>query len=192
MYEYIYGKLVENTPQSVVLDVGGIGYKIFVPMSSYSKLPTVGTYIQLFIYLAIRENEHLLYGFLKKEERELFLKLIEVNGIGPKTALSMLGHSDYLTLINSIQQANVTALCKVPGIGKKTAERLILEIKDKLQNQTLDLFKEEDKLSQDATSALTQLGYSVQIADKAVKNALKRASYEELSLLITEALKHCS
>jgi Holliday junction DNA helicase RuvA len=115
-----------------------------------------------------------------------------VSGIGPKTALSMLGHSEHTNLIASIRQSNVSALCKVPGIGKKTAERLILEIKDKLPQDIGELFLPVNKLSQDAIMALTNLGYSQQHAEKSVKTALKNEDIDDLGLLITEALKHSS
>lgn len=192
MYEYLFGKLVDNTPQIAIIDISGIGYKVFVPMNYFQKLPAKGSDVKLFTYLAIRENDHALYGFLTKEERELFIRLIDVSGIGPKTALSMLGHSDHINLVSSIKQSNVSALCKVPGIGKKTAERLILEIKDKLPHDLGELFEKSDKLSSDAAMALTHLGYSQMHAEKAVKSALKNEDIEDLALLITEALKHCS
>ena len=192
MFEYIHGKLVENTPQLAVIDIGGIGYKVFVPMNYFQKLPPTGSLVLLYTYLAIRENDHSLYGFISKQERELFCKLIDVSGIGPKTALSMLGHIEHTNLISSIRQSNVSELCRVPGIGKKTAERLILEIKDKLPDEVGELFAPFHKLSMDAAMALIHLGYSPIHAEKAVKTALKNEAIDDLGILITEALKHCS
>lgn len=188
MYEYIKGTLIEATPQFAIIDVQGVGYKINIPLNLFQKLPQEQNDVLLFTYFVVRENDQALYGFLTRHERELFCRFIAVSGIGPKTALAMLGHSNHVDIISSIRQNNVSALCKIPGIGKKTAERLILEIKDKLP---IDSLPSSNQIIYDAMNALTNLGYSQTIAEKAIKEITKDKEPKDLALLITQALKHC-
>ena len=119
MYEYMKGKLVEASPSKATIDIGGIGYCLLIPLSNYSHLPPLGSEILFYVSLIIREDAHTLYGFLSRTERTLFEKLTSISGIGPKTALTLIGHLEPHDLQLAISQANVALLCKVPGIGKK-------------------------------------------------------------------------
>jgi holliday junction DNA helicase RuvA len=195
MMEYIKGLLTEASPAKTVVEAGGIGYRIYIPLSCYGKLPKLGEPICLFLSTVIREDSHKNYGFLSAQERDLFETLIEVSGIGPKTALSLLGHLDALDLQTAISSSDVPSICKVPGIGKKTAERLIVEMRDRVQkNQGISLSfssrQEEKTAATDALSALVNLGYPAIQAQKTIKLILESAEKElELSELISKALK---
>ncbi len=194
MIEYIKGTLVEATPLKTVLDVGGIGYKILIPLSNYAKLPSTGKQICLFISSVIREDSHRYFGFLTSEERDLFETLIEISGIGPKTALALLGHLEPTDLQIAISQSDLTSICKVPGIGKKTAERLVVEMRDRVQKNSAQIFlpssKTEPTLAGDALRALINLGYQPLQAQKAVKSVIEEDKQEtDLGKLITSALR---
>ncbi len=195
MIEYLKGTLIESTPIKTVIDVGGIGYSVLTPLSSYSKLPVLGEKICLFISTVIREDSHKHYGFLTSNERDLFETLIEVSGIGPKTALALLGHLEAADLQIAISQSDLSSICKVPGIGKKTAERLIVEMRDRFQKNS-NLFttatssKEAPSFMTDALSALVNLGYNPLQAQKAIQSVLKENKEEnDLGRLITSALR---
>lgn len=195
MYEYIRGKLIEATPLKTVVEVSGIGYSLLIPVNHYSNLPPFGKDVTFYLSLIVREDAHLLYGFLSRAERDLFERLITVSGIGPKTALALIGHLEAADLQLAVSQGNLTLLCKVPGIGKKTAERLIVDMRDKFKKEPLtDLsskhLKGSSSIPSDALNALIHLGYNPLYAQKAIKTALD-ASEEELALpkLITAALR---
>jgi len=197
MFEYITGKLITITPIKAVLEQGGIGYLLFIPLNIFSMGLKLGEERQFYISCVIREDSHKLYGFLSKEERDLFELLNEISGIGPKTSLALIGHLGPNELEDAILQANLTLLGKVPGIGKKTAERLVIELKDRLRiadkNVTLERTStSENSLVQDALGALTHLGYHPLQAHKAIKVALEKKGKDiQLPELITAALKEC-
>lgn len=189
MLEYIRGKLTEATPEKAVVETQGLGYRLYIPFSNYAKLPAVGKEVFLFVYAHIREDSHKQFGFLTREERDLFEQLNAVSGIGPKTALALVGHMELSDLYFAISQKNVAVLCKIPGVGKKTAERLVVELKDRLQKQTPSAAG-PSKSVEDAISALINLGYPALRAQKAVKTVLETAKAKpELSQLITLALR---
>jgi Holliday junction DNA helicase RuvA len=201
MLEYIKGTLVSLSPHKAVIDVGGLGYFLHTPLSAFSAMPPIGKEITFFISSVIREDSHKNFGFLTIEERDLFEKISGVSGIGPKTALALIGHLDSNALETAITTANSTLLSKIPGIGKKTAERLIVELRDKvlkgLKKSSLQAspsqksLSEEDQRINDALSALMNLGYNSLQAQQAIKKALtdfKEAP--ELSTLIRAALSN--
>lgn len=198
MFEYIKGKLTEASLLKVTVEANGIGYGLLIPLSNYAKLPSLGQEILLYCSLVIREDSHRLFGFLTQREKELFGTLTEVSGIGPKTALALIGHMDISDLQAAISRSDIALLSKIPGIGKKTAERLIVELRDKVKNFTELSTTSSDsgasgrpRLVSDAVSALINLGYNPMHADKAVKNALTHAADEpDLATLITSALRH--
>lgn len=199
MLEYVKGKLVEATMQIAVLEAAGVGYRLFLPLSAFSKLPAAGQELILYTTQLIKEPSQVLYGFISKQERNLFEILIGVSGIGPKTALSLLGHLSINDLMDAIRCNALAILSKVPGIGRKTAERLVLEVRDKLPEWNL-LTESSAVPSQaaassqlrDAASALIHLGYSQAQAEKASKQALKELGEDaDLSVLITHALRKC-
>lgn len=195
MFEYFRGKLTLATPTKAVIDIGGIGYAIHISLKTYQKLPQIGT--ELFIYVApvIREDEHILFGFLTIEEKNLFHHLTSVSGVGPKTAVTILGNVDVLDFQLAVMQGNAALLSKIPGIGKKTAERLVMELKDKFQGVSQTTLNSNISLSHgsiasDAVSALINLGYHPLDAQKRVKKTQEAQSKElSLSELITSALR---
>jgi Holliday junction DNA helicase RuvA len=199
MLEYIKGMLIETSPFKVTVDVQGLGYRILIPFNNYCKLPSKGQLVTLYISSVIREDSHKLFGFITPEQRDLFEHLIEVSGIGPKTGLALIGHMELPDLQSAIRQGHTQAICKIPGIGKKTAERLIVEMKDKIYKltgknsplQSLHPGGNEPGVISDAISALINLGYHASLAEKATKAALAKWEGEpELAKLITAALRN--
>lgn len=195
MFEYIRGKLVGSIPNKAVVDVGGIGYAILIALNTYSRLPQINHEVVFYVTPVVREDAHLLYGFLSQGERDFFNQLNLVSGVGPKTAMALIGHLEVADLQMAILHGNVSLLSKVPGIGKKTAERLVVDLRDKIKNDasnTLSVLDPEGAkgVMGDAISALVHLGYHPMQAQKAVKKALGESSKEpELSKLITLALR---
>lgn len=189
MYSYIKGRLTELHPTHAVVETTGIGFHIFIPLTTYSTLSgDLEQEIQLHLAYVVREDAHILYGFIEPSERDLFNRVRDVSGIGPKTALSLIGHMDSQTLEWAIAKQDDSTISKVPGIGKKTAQRLIVELQGKL---TPTLPKTPNAMSHDATSALIQLGYSLDKSQKAVAHALKNMQdHPDLSTLITSALQY--
>lgn len=193
MLEYIRGKLVEISLTKAVIDVGGLGFALNIPLSVYHQQPPIGLEILFFIATVIREDSHKLYGFLQKIDRDLFEKLNEVSGIGPKTSLALLGAMENSVLQSAIAAANTALLSKVPGIGKKTAERLIVEMRDKvkiLEKGIIPVHSANGTVATDAIQALIHLGYNPLHAQKAVNHILKSQEKEPpLAELITAALR---
>ena len=165
------GILAEKTPPLVLIDVGGVGYEVDVPMSSFYNLPALGERVTLLTHFVVREDAQLLYGFLSAEERAAFRQLIRISGIGPKMALSLLSGLSVAELAQAVSQQQAGRLTKVPGIGKKTAERLLLELKGKLGPDLA--LPGGTALASDAQAdivqALIALGYSEKEAGAALK-----------------------
>lgn len=185
----IRGKLTEKQPLKIIVEIAGIGYGVETPMSTFYKLPDVGANVFLFTQVIIREDAHLLFGFSTERERALFQSLIKVSGIGPKVALSILSSLDPDIFMQIILDNNVSSLIRVPGVGKKTAERLIVEMRDKIQQldllptsgvSTRQLVTQNSPMS-DALSALVSLGYKHDIAKAAISKWIgENPSSEEL------------
>lgn len=191
----IVGTLIEKTPPELLVDVGGIGYEVSVSMTTVYDLPQIGEKVILFTHFLVKEDSQTLYGFIDKSERALFRVLIKVNGIGPKMALAVLSSMSTEDLISNVQDSDVSALTRIPGVGKKTAERLIIELRDKLgQAAKTDLFSAPAVLRQvqadprqEAEAALISLGYKPQEAAKAIASVpIDAASSEDV---IRAALK---
>ena len=164
------GKLVEKNPPQIVLDVNGVGYELDVPMSTFYNLPAAGEKLTLLCHFAVREDGHFLYGFLSEAERFAFRQLLKVSGIGARTALSVLSGLSVGDLAAAVAQQELGRLIKVPGIGKKTAERLLLELKGKLAESTgISLSAAVDDAKQDILNALLALGYNEKEAAAAMK-----------------------
>jgi len=189
MIAYIKGILVESSPVEVIIEAGGIGYLISVPISHYAKLPQLGESLCLFVSFIVREDSHRYFGFLTKQEKTLFEELIATSGIGPKTALALLGHLEPHDLQIALSQSDIARICKVPGIGKKTAERLIVEMRDRMQKHPISTPIGSSSLMQDALFALTHLGYAPSLAQKTLHSLLQKEGEFELSELITAAIK---
>ncbi len=176
MYDYLKGKLVFFGQNKITLEVNGIGYSLLVPFNVFSRLPKTGSDVLFFTTLVVKEDAHILFGFLERKEKELFETLIALSGIGPKTALNIIGHINYDHFFLALSKGDVKALAKIPGLGKKSAERLFLEMRGKYKNLTeIDLGSKpiEQGPSYDAISALMNLGYSAKNAQQAVAKALE-------------------
>ena len=192
MYEYLEGQLAGQTPQHAILDVVGIGYRIAISAADGAKLPPRGENCRLYTTFIVRENEQTLYGFLESANRELFETLTTISGIGPKTALAILGSLTLELLQRAILEGDPKLLSKVPGIGKKTAERLLMELKDGLPT-SLSILPQGVRPSgqvEDAIQALINLGYSRLRAQKALQKPLEEMGEgADLATLITAALQ---
>ena len=182
MISFLHGKLAEAAPTNVVVDCGGVGYSVFIPLSSYDKLPPKGGDVRLLTYHHVipREGTQQLFGFATAEERDMFFLLIGVSGIGPKLALNILSSASISTLRDGIVSGDSKTLSALRGIGKKTAERLVLELKDKLGAATPFEVKgraatAEEQKHTDAVLALVSLGYKQMDAHKAVLAAAEKA-----------------
>ncbi|MGQ7956963.1 Holliday junction branch migration protein RuvA [Pseudomonas sp. SP16.1] len=173
------GTLAEKQPPHLLLDVNGVGYELEVPMTTLYRLPSVGEPVTLHTHQVVREDAHLLYGFFEKRERELFRELIRLNGVGPKLALALMSGLEVDELVRCVQAQDTAALTKVPGVGKKTAERLLVELKDRFKAwesmpaiATLVVEPRPgaavSSAENDAVSALISLGYKPQEASRAV------------------------
>jgi Holliday junction DNA helicase RuvA len=191
MIAQISGLLIEKTPPSIVIDAHGIGYSLDLPMSSYFNLPELGQPVKLLTHFVVREDAQLLYGFLTQAERQAFRELIKVSGVGPRIALAVLSGLSVDQLIAAVSMQEVAGLIRVPGIGKKTAERMLLELKGRLA-ETLPGASlshksgESSALSLEVGHALQALGYS----DKEIQQALRQVGpLEDLSEGIRQALK---
>ena len=161
------GRLAAKHPPQVLVDVGGVGYEVDVPMSTFYALPAVGEAVSLFTQLIVREDAHTLYGFATLEERSAFRQLIRISGIGARTALSVLSGLSVGDLANAVALQQSSALVKIPGIGRKTAERLLLELKGKLAAIPSDQISQHGG---DVLNALAALGYSDKEAAAAVRD----------------------
>jgi len=192
MINFLHGKLVEAQPGMVIVDVNGVGYEALIPLSSFDKLPAAGGEVKLLTHLAIRDDAHVLYGFMSAAEREMFRLLVHtVSGIGPKIALSILSGMNITALRGAVSAGDVKSLSQISGVGKKTAERIVLELKDKLDDlqgfasSTSPAHPHLGAVADDALSALINLGYPRPIAQKAVETAIAKdptakASFETL------------
>jgi len=179
MISFLEGKLTEALPTQVVIDVNGVGYEALIPLSSFDKLPQPGQAVRLLTHLAIRDDAHVLYGFMTESERELFRLLIRhVSGIGPKIALNVLSGTTAAAFRTAVAEGDVAALSRINGVGKKTAERMVIELKDKMGEDAAwptgnekPLGAEEQKLA-DAAAALSALGSKPKEAQEAVRAAV--------------------
>ena len=166
----IKGILIEKIPPFILLDCQGVGYEIEVPMTTFFDLPDEGSEVSLLTHLVVREDAHLLFGFATTSERQMFRQLIKVNGIGAKVALSILSSIESNELTNAIKTDDTDMLIKIPGIGKKTAERLVLELKDRLKDiEVSQTSKNAITNIDDIENALISLGYSASQASIAIK-----------------------
>lgn len=199
MYAYIRGTLAETGTDSVVVEAGGIGYRIFIPAKSLDYLPSVGEELKVYTYLHLREDVMVLYGFLTKDDLELFKLLIAVGGIGPKGGLAILSAMDADDLRFAVLAGDSKAIAKAPGIGAKTAQRVILELKDKMSLEEAFEKKTEhvqqkaadSAVKNDAVLALTALGYSSAESFKAV-SLVEHADGMSVEELLRAALKNLS
>lgn len=188
MYDYIKGNVAELTPTYVVLDNHGVGYMINISLNSFNALQHQEDVVKVYVYEAIREDAHLLYGFTERRERELFLLLISVSGVGANTARMILSSLTPYDLEQTIASENVGILKSVKGIGAKTAERIIVDLKDKIKLSTdtlLDKSQVTSEVFDEAMSALVMLGFTKQMSQK----ALKKLFTAEPTITVEQAIK---
>lgn len=176
MITHIQGVLEERNPASAVIDCDGVGYLLQISLTTYAQLPEKGI-CRLFTHLAIREDAHVLYGFYNRDERELFRHLISVSGVGPNTAIAILSGLDPSGVKEVIVSGNVSVLKSIKGVGPKTAERIIVDLRDRLgkvQTGALDLALAGNKTHEEALTALVTLGFAKSAAEKAIDKVLKK------------------
>ena len=199
MIAYLSGKLFEKEANLIIVDVGGVGYEVIIPLSTFYDLGEIGEDVSLRIYTHVREDVFQLFGFKTVRERELFLLLISVSGIGPKSAITALSGMSADEIIGAIRQNNLARLNSIPGVGKKTAERLVIELRDKIAKLSA-LSSEEmkaegipqtsgDDVYDDAISALVNLGYHVNSAEKALKQAMQEGTEMSVQKLLRRSLQ---
>lgn len=170
MIASLHGKLQARTDDALIVNVGGVGYRVRAPSGTLANLGAVGSEVQLFTHLRVREDELSLYGFASEDELRLFETLLTVSGIGPKVALGMLSSASTDTLRIAIAQGNIEMLTAIPGIGKKTAQRLVLELKGKVDVSGLGEVSELTPVDEDVMNALINLGYSAAEATRAARS----------------------
>ncbi len=202
MIAHLNGTLLAKQATSVIVDVGGLGYEVTIPLSTFYDLEDIGANVQLRIYTHVREDALQLYGFKTARERELFLRLISVSGIGPKLGITMLSGMSADEIIASIRTNNLARLTSIPGVGKKTAERLVIELRDKITALSSPALEEEfaaqagagggpseDAMRDDALSALLNFGYQKSAAEKAITTAAQEGGDISVELILRRSLR---
>ena len=192
MINHIKGKLVEKTPTYAIIECNGVGYHLNISLNTYSKIPDNES-VMLFAHLAIREDAHTLFGFIDKDERQLFLHLISVSGVGASTARMILSSLSLVEIQTAIVERNVAVLKGVKGIGAKSAERIIIDLRDKLSKENFGSeisIETNNSIQEEALSALIALGFGKNMAEKVVAKALKGSESDiTVEELIKTALK---
>jgi Holliday junction DNA helicase RuvA len=197
MITFLDGKLMSALPTQATVDVNGVGYEVLIPLSSYDKLPAVGQPIRILTHLAVREDAHILYGFMTVPERDLFRLLVNnVSGIGPKLALAVLSGMSVTNFKAAVVNSDIAAISKISGLGKKTAERIVLELKDKLGvaaawevATAANAPTPEQEQANEAVLALIALGYKQIDAHKAVRDLQTQGQGKSAEELVKLALK---
>lgn len=190
MIAYLKGNLIQKSTNQIILDIGGVGYRAWIPLSTYLTLGELNETAELFIYTHVTDNSLSLYGFATEKEKETFLKLITISGIGPKLALNILSGIEASDLEDAIRQSDVTRISLIPGIGKKTAMRIALELQEKLDKKEKVLEGKSSQEKEDIISALMNLGFKrnevERIVDETIKTLTLEAGFEKL---LKESLK---
>ena len=195
MIASLRGSLAEKHPGRITLDVGGVGYDVSIPISTFSSLPDSGQIVALHIHTHVREDAIALFGFLTPAEKALFEKLISVSGIGPTLAIKVLSGLQAPELIRAIRGGMVEQLVRIPGVGKKTAERMVLELKDKLELVGIGAaaaaapIAKLDPVESDVISALTNLGLAIPLAEQALKKAKAHVGAGDFETLFRKSLE---
>ncbi|MBX3289538.1 MAG: Holliday junction branch migration protein RuvA [Acidobacteria bacterium] len=200
MIGFLSGKLLEKHTNSVIIDVGGVGYEVSIPLTTFYEIGEVGSDVQLRIYTHVREDAIQLFGFKTVRERELYLKLISVQGVGAKSGITMLSGMSADEMIAAVRSENLAKLTAIPGVGKKTAERLVIELRDKLSDLSSGAAAGiaaasgktgagADEAFDDALSALVNLGYKKDAAEKALQQAAKDGTEQSVQKLLRAALQ---
>jgi len=189
MIAHLRGRLISKHPNQAVVEAAGVGYDVTISIPTFSELPAQGSEVALHIHTHVREDALALYGFLRVEEKQLFEKLITVSGIGPKLAITILSGMATADMVGAIRANDHARLTKIPGVGKKTAERMCVELRDKLEGfGEATPMKTVSAVEEDVISALTNLGYQRVLAEKAVERAVASAGRENFDLVFRAAL----
>ena len=192
MIGLLRGRLLEKRPNQIILDVGGVGYLVAVPLSTFAALGELHGEVTLLIHTHVREDALSLYGFLSQREKHLFELLLGASGVGPTLALKILSGMNVEELVPAIRTGDLARLTKIPGVGRKTAERMVVELKDKLEAVAIEAEKRAPAspagVESDVKSALVNLGYDEQTADAAVAEAKREAGATNFEKLLREAL----
>jgi Holliday junction DNA helicase RuvA len=187
------GQILRKSPQEVLLDVGGVGYRVLIPVSTFYRLGEAGASVDLRVHTHVREDALALYGFLSESEQALFERLIEVAGVGPKLAINILSGIEAPELVAALREADVARLTRIPGVGKKTAERLVLELREKVSAlaaaDAAPAAAAPGGMKQDLLSALVHLGYSRPEAEKGAERALREDADGRFEDLLRRALR---
>jgi holliday junction DNA helicase RuvA len=203
MIAHLSGTLLSKQATSVIVDVGGVGYDVAIPLSTFYDLGEIGEPVQLRVYTHVRDDALQLYGFKTARERELFLQLISVNGVGPALAIKLLSGMNADEMIASIRTNNLVRLVAIPGVGRKTAERLVVDLRDKIAALSSPALEEEyaakaavegaptttEAMRNDAMSALANLGYQKAAVEKAVKNAVDEGGELSVEVILRRSLR---
>lgn len=195
MIAFLRGRVLEKHPNRIIVDVHGVGYEVHVPLSTYYDVGDEGAEITLRVHTHVREDALQLYGFLTDLERQLFERLIAISGIGPRLAIAVLSGMDTRELVAAVQRADVARLTGVPGIGRKTAERIVLELKDRLAQLVFEpaggrpFASPADRLRDDLVSALQNLGYHRPQAERAVESVLTGTPEATFEAALKQALR---
>jgi holliday junction DNA helicase RuvA len=195
MIAHLRGKLLVKRPNQAVVETAGVGYDVTISVPTFSDLPSVGNEVALHIHTHVREDLIALYGFLRPAEKQLFEKLITVSGIGPKLAITILSGMPADEMVGAIRGNDIARLTRIPGIGKKTAERMVLELRDKLPPQPAGhepVVPTLSPIEEDVLSALLNLGYQLGAAEKSLANAVKAGKTGSFDVLFREAMSGLS
>ena len=189
MIAHLRGRLIVKHPNQAIVEAGGVGYDVTISVPTFSELPALNAEVSFFIHTHVREDALALFGFLRPQEKQLFEKLLSVSGIGPKLAITILSGMPADTMVAAIKGNNVAALTRIPGIGKKTAERMVLELRDKLEAFGVEALQSPaiSPVEEDVISALVNLGYQRAIAERALPH-LSNVSGESFDALFRKAL----
>src|SRR5215469_18175795 len=189
MIAHLRGKLISRHPNQAIVETGGVGYDVTISVPTFSELPPLGSETSLHIHTHVREDQIALYGFLRPEEKQLFEKLITVSGIGPKLAITILSGMATADMVGAIRSNDFARLTKIPGIGRKTAERMCVELRDKLEGfGAAQPVVTHSAVEEDVISALTNLGYQRAMAEKAVDRAVQAAGRDNFDAIFRTAL----
>ena len=189
MIAHLRGRLISKHPNQAIVEAGGVGYDVVITVPTFSDLPGAGAEVALHIHTHVREDALALYGFLRAEEKQLFEKLITVSGIGPKLAITILSGMATSDLVGAIRGNDFARLTKIPGIGRKTAERMCVELRDKLEGfGEAQPVVTHSSIEEDVISALTNLGYQRAVAEKSVERAVQTAGHDNFDLIFRGAL----
>jgi len=188
MIAHLRGKLISKHPNHAIVEAAGVGYEVNISIPTFSGLPPLGSEVSLFIYTHVREDALALFGFLRSEDKQLFEKLLSVSGIGPKLAITILSGMPADTMVAAIKGNNLPALTRIPGIGKKTAERLVLELRDKLDSFAMPAtVAAASPVEEDVISALVNLGYQRSLVEKTLAQWARGAD-ESFDVLFRKSL----